>query len=349
MRILVHESVSGGGLAGLPVSISLAREGAAMREALVADLAALGRHRIVTTADRRFPLRKRPRGVEVVTLAPGNGALLDALLASVDAAWIVAPETGGVLEALARQAERHGVALLGPPAATIRRASDKARLPALLARGGVAHPETLVISTGAEARRAAEALGFPVVFKPARGAGSAGVSLVRTRREVDGALAAARRAAAGGRLLAQRFVPGVAASVSLLADGRRTVVLAVNGQSLGSPAFAYRGGVTPLHHPLADRAATAARRACEAVRGLRGFVGVDLVLSRGQAVVIEMNPRLTTAYLGVRAAIDENVAGLALAACDGRLPRAPRAQRRARFTASGQVLPSRIFLHGRWR
>ena len=55
MRILVHEFVSGGGFAGRDVPASLAREGAAMRTALVSDLAAIGRHQIVTTADPRFP------------------------------------------------------------------------------------------------------------------------------------------------------------------------------------------------------------------------------------------------------------------------------------------------------
>ena len=56
------------------------------------------------------------------------------------------------------------------------------------------------------------------------------------------------------------------------------------------------------------------------MRGLRGYVGVDLVLTDADAVVIEVNPRLTTAYLGVRAALDENIAALALEACAGRLP-----------------------------
>jgi predicted ATP-grasp superfamily ATP-dependent carboligase len=338
MRILVHECVSGGGRAGLPVSASLAREGAAMREALVADLAALGRHRIVTTADRRFPLRNVPRGVEVVVLPPGNDGLLDGLLASVDAAWLIAPETGGVLEALASRAESHGATLLGSRADAIRRASDKSRLPALLARAGVPHPETRVVSSDEDARGVAAVLGLPMVLKPAQGAGAAGVSLVRRRREIGPAVAAARRAAAGGRLLAQRYVPGAAASVSLLADGRRTAVLAVNGQSLGSPAFAYRGGVTPLRHPLADRASMNARRACEAIPGLRGYVGIDVVLSEGDAVVIEVNPRLTTAYLGVRAVTDENVAGLTLAACTGRLPKALRVRRQAHFTSAGRIL-----------
>jgi hypothetical protein len=41
--------------------------------------------------------------------------------------------------------------------------------------------------------------------------------------------------------------------------------------------------------------------------------------------------------LGVRAVLDENVAAMALAACDGTLPEQPIARRRVRFTAAGLV------------
>jgi predicted ATP-grasp superfamily ATP-dependent carboligase len=84
--------------------------------------------------------------------------------------------------------------------------------------------------------------------------------------------------------------------------------------------LSYDGGRTPLEHPLAARALDVAVRTCELFPGLRGFVGVDVVLTDDEAVVIEINPRLTTAYLGVRAAIDANVAAMALAACGGGLP-----------------------------
>ena len=100
MRILVHEFVSGGGFAGQDVPASLAREGAAMRTALVSDLAAIGGHHIVTTADPRFPLEPPP-GVEVVTLPRRSATLLDLLITSADAVWLVAPETNGCLERLA--------------------------------------------------------------------------------------------------------------------------------------------------------------------------------------------------------------------------------------------------------
>lgn len=337
MRILVHEFASGGGLAGRPVRASLAREGAAMLSALVADLAAIGRHRIVTTVDLRYFLQAPP-GVEVVTLPPGSAVLLDGLIASADAVWLVAPETGGCLESLAAKVERKRRKLLGPGAAAIRRASDKAGLPLRLARVGVPHPETRVLRKGTDWVRVAQELGYPVVLKPARGAGCEGVCLARDKRELGQAVELARRANGSGPWLVQRYVPGLAASVSLLSDGRRAVALTVNSQAVrASRPFAYRGGVTPFEHPLAGRAVEAALRTCQALPGLRGYVGVDVVLTGSEAVVIEVNPRLTTAYLGVRSALEGNLAALVLQACDGTLPAPPPVRRAVRYTAAGRV------------
>jgi hypothetical protein len=45
-----------------------------------------------------------------------------------------------------------------------------------------------------------------------------------------------------------------------------------------------------------------ASAACRTIPGLRGFVGVDLLLDEetGTVTVVEINPRLTTSYLGYR-------------------------------------------------
>ena len=338
MRILVHEFASGGGLAGRRVPPSLGREGAAMRDALIADLAGMRRHRIVATVDPRFPLRA-PSGVEVVALPPDGAPLLDSLIASADAVWLVAPETDGCLEQLASRVEQKGTALLGSGAAAIRRASDKAGLPRRLARHGVPHPPTRVLGRDADWGMAAREVGYPVVVKPTRGAGCHGVCLARDARELRPAVDMAARANGSGPLLLQRYVSGVAASVSLLADGRRAVALTVNAQRMrASRPFTYRGGMTPLDHPLAGRAVEAALRACRALPGLRGYIGVDVVLADSEAFVIEVNPRLTTSYLGVRAAIEGNVAALALAACAGVLSAPPPVRRHVRYTAAGRIV-----------
>ena len=340
MRILVYEFASGGGLAGRAVPASLAREGAAMRAALVTDLCA-GGHRVVTTADARVRAHM-PRGVQVVPLPCGDRArasTLNRLIDGVDAVWVVAPESNRCLERIAARVERRGAMLLGSRADAIGRASDKARLPHVLCDLRIPHPATRPLCRVSDAARVARDIGYPLVVKPSRGAGSQGAALVRRARELHGAVAAARRANSAGPVLLQEFVRGVAASVSLLADGRDAMVLALNSQSLAaSPAFCYRGGQTPFEHPLALRAMAAAVATCRALEGLRGFVGVDVILTRSDTVVIEVNPRLTTAYLGLRAALDGNMSALAIAACSGALPPAPRTRRSVRFTAAGRIV-----------
>lgn len=352
MRILIHEFVSGGGLVGRDVPPSLAREGSAILTALVADLAAIRPHDIVTTRDARFPLAA-PSGVEVVTLSLRASPRLDALIDAVDAVWLIAPESDRCLERLAAKVERKGKALLGPGSAAIRAASNKARLPQHLARHEVPHPTTRVLRSGVDHKTAAREIGYPVVVKPARGAGCLGVSIARDGVQLRRALDMAHQVNGTGPLLLQRYVAGVPASVSLLADGRRAVPLALNaqwvrpspqarhGRDATTPPWqplSYGGGKTPLAHPLAERALVTAVRTCESLPGLRGYIGVDLVLTKSDAIVIEVNPRLTTAYLGARAAFEDNIAELALAACEGVLPHALAPRHGIRFTSSGRIL-----------
>jgi hypothetical protein len=51
--------------------------------------------------------------------------------------------------------------------------------------------------------------------------------------------------------------------------------------------------------------------ACRSVPGIRGYVGIDLVVpdqAPHRPVVVEINPRLTTSYLGYRALAENNLA-----------------------------------------
>ena len=70
--------------------------------------------------------------------------------------------------------------------------------------------------------------------------------------------------------------------------------------------FVYLGGSLPLPHALASRATRLAQQAVAALPDPLGYVGVDLVLGAdadgADDYVIEINPRLTTSYIGLRAA-----------------------------------------------
>jgi predicted ATP-grasp superfamily ATP-dependent carboligase len=346
MRILVVEYVAGGGLAGEPLPPMLAREGAAMLEAAVADFATLAD--VITTRDPRSPAPPAARRVHVVK--PGGfEPTLEAALAACDAALIVAPETGGTLAALTERVEAAGVLNLGSSSAAVRVAGDKLVTARLLASAGLAVPATRPAPTPGDAA----ALGFPVVLKPRVGAGSVGLRCVATAARLAAAwqdamaecagtarLTWPRDASPGGSgpaLIAQRRVPGVHASVSLVVAGGRARALTLNGQTIvEGERFQYEGGVVPLDHPRRARALQVAADACRAVPGLAGHVGVDLVLG-ADATVIEINPRLTTAYVGLRRALAVNPAALILEAARGRLPDAVPCLRRVRFTAGGEV------------
>jgi predicted ATP-grasp superfamily ATP-dependent carboligase len=76
--------------------------------------------------------------------------------------------------------------------------------------------------------------------------------------------------------------------------------------------FTYLGGRVPLPHPLARRAETLALNIGAALLPFRGYLGLDMVLGLAEDgsddVCIEINPRLTTSYVGLRQMYEENLA-----------------------------------------
>ncbi len=330
-RIFIVEYVAGGGLAGRPLPPSLLTEGAAMLHAAVADFTALGAGDVITLRDARLDA---PLPASIVhEVRPGRfDDLVDACLAACDAALVIAPETGGVLASLTERVEAAGVLNLGSSSEAVRVAGDKLTTIARLASVGVTVPSTRPVATAAEAA----ALGFPLVLKPRDGAGAGGLRLVRQPARLDAAWAEASAEADGG-LLAQPYVIGDHASASLVCTGTGAHPLSLNSQEIvASDRFEYRGGVVPLEHPDRARALAAAVAAAQAIPGLRGYVGVDLVLG-DEPVVMEVNPRLTTAYTGLRHAVDGNLAGVLLNLAQGRPSLMPTLVRRVRFDAAGRI------------
>jgi predicted ATP-grasp superfamily ATP-dependent carboligase len=141
-------------------------------------------------------------------------------------------------------------------------------------------------------------------------------------------------------MIVQPFVPGRAASVACLIGPGRTVALVPAWQNISNDGrFRYRGGSAPLPPQLADRAIRIARRAIDSVPGLAGYVGVDVILGAESDHVIEINPRLTTSYVGLQALATDNLMELLLRLARGES--APKPRWRAggvSWTADGAVM-----------
>jgi predicted ATP-grasp superfamily ATP-dependent carboligase len=343
-RIAVYEFLTSGGWANVYGSAppeSLAAEGRAMFAALAADFAAAGCQTLALVAGERHWLPPQPN-LEV--LAVERGAELDMLAsAAVTADWtvVIAPEFDGLLSGRCNHVRVAG-RLLGPAAEAIEMAADKVRLCEDLLAAGVPTPSGRLLAAG-ETLPSPGAFEYPAVCKPRWGCGSQDVALVRGDEPPEAAIW--QWAEHTDRRL-ERFVPGQPASVAFLCGPRCVVSLPACSQRLADDgSFAYLGGETPLAPVLSDRAVHLAARA---VRRLRfsliawlGYIGVDLVLgddpSGRDDVVIEINPRLTTSYVGLRAAVDVNLASAMLDVAEGGYIVPPAAARHVTFTSTGVV------------
>jgi predicted ATP-grasp superfamily ATP-dependent carboligase len=322
-KIFVHEFISGGGWSEGDLPPGLVREGYAILWALLSDFQAWGAARIVTTLDTRLWLRRGELPTdEISALAPAEyEAGFRSILSQCDAALIVAPETGGLLARLSAIVVEAGIPLLGCSPKASALAGDKAACDRIFRRAGLLTPPTRIIRPSS-ASQAAKELGYPLVVKPVDGVGCEGLSLVNGPEQLQPALEAAHKSSQRKEILLQSFVSGNHASVSLLASSKGLLPLSLNGQRIeaGQP-FHYHGGVIPYSHPAARQALELALAAAGRLPGLRGYCGVDLVLGAEGGYIIEINPRITTSYIGLRRVLQANLAELIWNACIlGELP-----------------------------
>ncbi len=289
-RIWVYEYLSGGGAYHGDALLAM---GVSMRDAMVADLLRVPACRVtVATCARASVL---PHGAAAVRALAGESAaaFVARQSAAHDSVWVVAPETDGLLaqlQSVAPPTRWHGC-----DAASIALASSKRATAQHLASQGVLTP--LAFADDPSTRR--------WVTKPDDGAGA-----VDTRVHAD--LSAARDCAKKG-LIVEPWVEGTPMSLSLLCRPGHVELLSVNRQRVAVDSHgnvSFEGVAINVdagtQRETFERVASAV---AQAIPGLRGFVGVDVVwhVQRGP-VVIEVNPRVTCAYVGLSAALGRNLA-----------------------------------------
>jgi tyramine---L-glutamate ligase len=327
LRIFAWEYVTAGGWRDIAASRSLIAEGRMMLRALAGDLAAIPGIEVAVARDQACDLGMLPAIVE--TVAPGE--LWQAYVrraARCDAVWPIAPETDGILEAATRLAAD---AVLNSRSDALGLVRSKHATARHLAAHGIAAAPTVFLGESPPPAN------HGWVLKPDDGAGAAGTYRVSTipptptlPRKGGGGIHFADadfrpahrdrpsplevEGSQGGRTIVQPFLPGTPLSLSLLTQNGAAWLLSCNRQhvSCSDGAFTYRGGIVGGAETRRDVLEPLAARIAEALPGLWGYVGVDLVDTADGPVVLEINPRLTTSYVGLRDSLGLNPAALVL-------------------------------------
>lgn len=304
MRIAVLEVVTAG-FFGPDPEPSLRSEGLAMWSALITDLAALPDTQVITVLEQQCQTVV-PASCAVdcrIAQGPVEAAQQWATaLQDADSALVIAPEFSELLRKLVEAMPQH-VTVWNAAPDTIDVCSDKLRLCEHLQQRRIPTIATCVVdwSHSQDFSRGSS------VIKPRDGAGSYLVRRVSNQQ----AWFQVREEYAGStetQALLQPYIPGRSLSIAGWFSESGTTVLPIAEQHLSAEGeFRYLGGQIPADMTDQERKAVTQlfRDATESLPGLRGYIGADVILPDDDPlapVLVEINPRFTTSYVGYRRA-----------------------------------------------
>ncbi len=311
MRLLIYEFITGGGLIDAPLPPSLRREGAMMRDALLRDVDELRDATVILTRDARC--RWPSNSAKTICIEPRDGerglALFERAVASADVVWPIAPDAE--LLSLARIVGAAGKRIILSDEETIALCASKFDTSRRL--------QESCVTTVATYCNAADIRGQSGqwISKPDNGSGGEGIRLWPNS---DAAFQASLSEIEYPRVF-QPWCSGDSLSLSLLCFQGLLTVLSVNRQRISWRDGEPRLDAITVNTDDRKEFQLLAQQISQAMPGMRGYIGVDLIRSDdGVLHVLEINPRLTTSYCGLRDALGVNVAAMVLADLNGESP-----------------------------
>ena len=302
MKILIYEYLTSGAQYALSIDDPLMAEGNNMILALLNDgLELPSQYQLYTIRDHRFPPLSPdfdPIQVALVTSPTHYQQVINKQLADCDAALIIAPESDACLAQQQQRLNDYNILNLGSSVNAIVQATNKYRYPQLLAHSPLKTPETL---------RAADWLHNPTFYssgyisKPLDGAGCIQTHYWQTAAQLTDYLQQADISLA--HYIIQPYITGNPISISALINGTHCQILSINQQQISQQhhqlhmtGTIVNGASKAFPVALADNIT---QHLLTQLPGLSGFIGVDIILHQHQPYIIDINPRITSSYIGL--------------------------------------------------
>ena len=306
-NILVFEYISGGGFNQQFLPDSLAREGRLMLEALLDNFSRVKDVTIVVMLDYRFIDVIDTQNIKTVVVTPVHDVEQEfmRLAQDADAVWPIAPEFSGLLQSLCQSvADLHKILLTSPADAVAITANKYTTYQQLIKHGIDTVPTRLLADTHYETGE--------WMVKAIDGVGCEDSYLLDNEPDY------AKLAINADRYIIQPHLQGKKTSLSCLFKQGDVWLLSVNWQHFDiierqyqlSKIIVNNQYISNIYRKLAGEIAKAFPK-------LWGYVGIDLIETEDQILVLEINPRLTTSFTGIYAALGMNVAEQVMQLLDG--------------------------------
>jgi len=178
---------------------------------------------------------------------------------------------------------------------TAVKATDKGEMIKAFAFAGVEHPWYHILPAPATADAVPEGITFPCITKPTDNAGSRGVMLVRSRDELESALAYSAENGRSGNVILEEYMEGPEVSVEVIVwQGVPHVLQVTDKLTTGAPHFVEMGHSQPSALPAADleKIRDLAIRAVKAVGIDNGPAHVEIMLTKEGPKMVELGARM---------------------------------------------------------
>jgi predicted ATP-grasp superfamily ATP-dependent carboligase len=221
--------------------------------------------------------------------------------------------------------------ILGNTHESIERVRNKEKLFIELNKLGIPSPETIVVDNISTAISSSRDMGYPVLVKPLKSFGGSDIKKIINSKELIRVLK--NFFLFNRRAIIQKYIPGIAASISLISCSKGSIILTLNQQVIGQnlygqeEPFGYCGNIVPLN--LQSKLLLKCKEFSEIISkhyNLIGSNGIDFVISqKGIPYVIEINPRFQGTLECVEKVLRLNIVNSHVEAClNGILPKEPQ-------------------------
>ncbi len=302
MNILIFEYITGGGMVGQSLPAALVKEGEVMLKAIACDFSDISDVQVSILRDYRLLSSDRDMVEYVVTEERNYRDIIESIEEEIDALIIIAPECNGVLENLCNEYSDRNFILLNSATESVELTSDKLKTHAYLSENNIAQIPTFEIHDidCIESEK--------IIVKPVDGVGCENIYLATKKTNFDKLLSSAEEY----NYIVQPYIQGKNASLSLLCWDGECRILSANAQTINvnDECLSLQGCV--VNALERDEFLQFSMNLIKAIPGLKGYVGIDIIITEDEILLVEINPRLTTSYAGLKSACGLNVAELIL-------------------------------------